>query len=123
MYTYLNVLSGSLLVSIKSFFRYVLTFELNGLTTLCSIRIFTRMAGVYAQLVLKNPIKGESLWFYARKKTKLIAHEVPAPEGVYPLSPFSYLDLGGIGGGIHLRTSIAETITLLYIVQSHRLSI
>ena len=46
---YFNVLGGSLLViSIKSFFRYVLTFELNGLTTLCSIRTFTRMAGVYA---------------------------------------------------------------------------
>jgi hypothetical protein len=39
------------------------------------------MAGVYAQLILKNPIKGEPLRFYAKKKRKamLIAHEVPAP--------------------------------------------
>jgi hypothetical protein len=58
-----------LLVSIKLFFRYVLTFELNSLTTLYSFRTFTRIAGVYAQLVFKkNPIKEEPLLFYAGKK-------------------------------------------------------
>ena len=72
----MNVFGGSLLVSIKSFFRYVLTFELNGLTTFCSIRTFTRMAGVHAQLVLKNPIKGEPLQFYAgKRKARLIAQK------------------------------------------------
>jgi hypothetical protein len=59
-----------MLVSIESFFRYVLTFELNGFTTLCSFRTFARMAGVYAQLILKNPIKGEPFLFYAEKKSK-----------------------------------------------------
>jgi hypothetical protein len=107
-----------LLVSIKSVFRYVLTFELNGLTTLCSIRTCTRMVGVYAQLVLKNPIKGEPLPFYT-EKTRLIAHEVPTPESVCPSSPSSYIDHGVIGGVIHLRISIAEPITLLCIVQSY----
>ena len=119
----LKVAARSLLVSMKSFFCYVLTFELNGLTTLCSIRTCTRMAGVYAQLILKNPIKGEPLLFYAEKKARLIAHEVPTPESVCPPSPSSYVDLGGIGGVIYLHISVAETITLLYIVQSYSLSI
>ena len=81
------------------------------------------MVGVYAQLVLKNPIKGEPLLFYVEKKARLIAHEVPVPEGVFPTSPSSYVDLARISGVIHLRISIAETITLLYIVQSYSLSI
>ena len=46
----------------------------------------------------------------------------PAREPVEP-SPSWYLDLGGIGGVIHLRISVAETITLLYIVQSYSLSV
>ena len=29
-----------------------------------------------------------------------------------------YLDLGGIGGGIHLCISVANSITLLYVEQS-----
>ena len=56
-------------------------------------------------------------------KTNLIAHEVPVPEGVFPTSPSSYVDLARISGVIHLRISIAEIITLLYIVQSYSLSI
>jgi hypothetical protein len=72
---------------------------------------------------LKNPIKGEPLLFYAGKKAWLIAHKVPAPESVCSPSPSSHLVLGGIGGVIHLRILVAETITLLYIVQSYSLSI
>ena len=46
----------------------------------------------------------------------------PSGEPVEP-TPSWYLDLGGIGGVIHLRISVAETITLLYIVQSYSLSV
>ena len=84
----LNVLDGSLLVSIKSFFHYVLTFELNGLTTLCSFRTFIRMARVYAQLILKNPIKGEPLLFYAEKKSKAHCSWSTNAWGCLPAVPF-----------------------------------
>ena len=70
----------------------------------------------------KKSIKGEPLVFYA-EKVRLIVHEVPVPEGVCPLSPSSYIDLGGISRVSHLCISVAETITLLYIVQSHSRSI
>jgi hypothetical protein len=46
----------------------------------------------------------------------------PAGEPVQP-SPSRYLDLGGIGGVIHLCISIADSITLLYVEQSYSLSI
>ena len=38
-------------------------------------------------------------------------------------SPSWYLNLGGIGGVIHLRISVADSITLLYVEQSYSLSI
>ena len=42
-----------------------------------------------------------------------------------PVEPFPswYLDLGGIGEVIHLRISVADSITLLYVEQSYSLSI
>jgi hypothetical protein len=49
-----------------------------------------------------------------KKKARLIAHEVPVPEGVFSPSPSSYIDLAGIGGVIHLCISIVEIITLLH---------
>jgi hypothetical protein len=51
------------------------------------------MVEVYAQLVLKIPLRGNPSCFM-QKKAKLIAHEVPAPKGVCPSSPSSYVDLG-----------------------------
>ena len=38
-------------------------------------------------------------------------------------SPSWYIDLGGIGGVIHLRTSVVDSITLLYVEQSYNLNI
>jgi hypothetical protein len=46
----------------------------------------------------------------------------PSWEPVEP-SPSWYLDLGGIGGVIHLHISVADSITLLYVKQSYSLSI
>jgi hypothetical protein len=72
----------------------------------------------------KIPLRGNPPVLHRKKKkARLIAHEGPAPESLCPPSPFSYLDLGGIDGVIHLRISVAETITLLYVVQSYSLSI
>ena len=38
-------------------------------------------------------------------------------------SPSWYLNLGGIGGVIHLRIAVADSITLLYVEQSYSLNI
>ena len=46
----------------------------------------------------------------------------PSGEPVEPF-PSWYLDLGGIGEVIHLRISVADSITLLYVEQSYSLSI
>jgi hypothetical protein len=46
----------------------------------------------------------------------------PTEEHVGP-SPSWDLDLGGIGGVIHLRIYVADSVTMLYVEQSYSLSI
>jgi hypothetical protein len=46
----------------------------------------------------------------------------PAGEPMEP-SPSWDLDLRGIGGVIHVRISVADSVTLLYVQQSYNLSI
>ena len=51
------------------------------------------MAGVYAQLILKNPIKGEPLLFYIEKKqgSLLMKYQCLRVSACHPLSRTSTL--------------------------------